>query len=144
MKVNAFLQHKHVYLIVSRHTLKHTMQQFQNIKNHRENQRNRNSQRGQGKNSKTIEKTKQNKNNKIFRPMSTLADMGLTILVSLFCLVFSMVLIVFPLTSLVVLVSLVFPMVLDIFKCARDSSKRLGRGCAPLLSKAFTLHEFPY
>ena len=31
-----------------------------------------------------------------------------------------------------------------IFKCTLDSSKRLGRGCAPLLNKAFTLHEFPY
>ena len=57
---------------------------------------------------------------------------------------FSMVLIVCALTSLVVLVSLVFPMALDIFKCTLDSSKRLGRGCAPLLNKAFTLHEFPY
>ena len=32
----------------------------------------------------------------------------------------------------------------DIFKCTLDSSKRLGRGCAPLSNKAFTLHEFPY
>ena len=53
-------------------------------------------------------------------------------------------LIVVALTSLVVLVSLVFPMVSDMFKCTLDSSKRLGRGCAPLLNKAFTLHEFPY
>ena len=53
-------------------------------------------------------------------------------------------LIVVALTSLVVLVSLVFPMVFDMFKCTLDSSKRLGRGCAPLLNKAFTLHEFPY
>ena len=42
---------------------------------------------------------------------------------------------------LVVLVSLVSPMVFDISKCTLDSSKRLGRGCAPLLNNAFTLHE---
>ena len=71
--------------------------------------------------------------------MSTLADMGLKVVF-----VFSMFLVVFALASLVVLVSLVFPMVFDIFKCTLDSSKRLGRGCAPLLNKAFTLHEFPY
>ena len=35
-------------------------------------------------------------------------------------------------------------MVFDMFKCTLDSSKKLGRGCAPLLNKAFTLHEFPY
>ena len=51
-------------------------------------------------------------------------------------------LIVFALTSLVVVVSLVSPMVFDISKCTFDSSKRLGRGCAPSLNKAFTLHEF--
>ena len=54
-----------------------------------------------------------------------------------------MVLIVVALASLVVSVSLVFPMVFDIFKCTLDSSKRLARGCAPVLNKAFTLHEFP-
>ena len=48
-------------------------------------------------------------------------------------------LIVFALTSLVVLVSLVLPMAFDMFKCTLDSSKRLGRGCAPLLNKAFHL-----
>ena len=53
-------------------------------------------------------------------------------------------LIVFALTSLVLLVSLVFPMVCDMFKCTFVSSKRLGRGCVPLLNKAFTLHEFPF
>ena len=47
-KVNP-LYHKHVYLNVSRHTLKHTMGNFQNIKHHREFQRNQNNQRGQGK-----------------------------------------------------------------------------------------------
>ena len=43
----------------------------------------------------------------------------------------------FALTSLLLSVSLEFPMVFDIFKCTLDSSKRLGRGCAPLLNKAF-------
>ena len=68
--------------------------------------------------------------------MSTLADMGLKVVFVLFgfldgyCTVFA-------LTSLVVLVSVVFPMVFDMFKCTLDSSKRLGRGCAPLLNKAF-------
>ena len=76
--------------------------------------------------------------------MSTLADMGLKVLVSCFFWVSRWFLIVFALTSLVVLVSLVFPMVFDIFKCTLDASKRLGRGCAPLLNKTFTLHEFPY
>ena len=78
--------------------------------------------------------------------MSAKVDMGLKVLL-LFVVYFVVVrwfLIVFALTSLVVLVSLVFPMVFDIFKCTLDSSKRLGRGCAPLLNKAFTLHEFPY
>ena len=75
--------------------------------------------------------------------MSTLADMGLKVWVSLLFFGFLEFLIVFPLTSLVSLVSLVFPMVFDIFKCTLDFSKRLGRGCAPLLNKAFTLHEFP-
>ena len=73
--------------------------------------------------------------------MSTLADMGLKV----FCLlVFSMVVYSFALISLVVVVSLVFPMVFDSFKCTLDSSKRLGRGCAPLWNKAFTLQEFPH
>ena len=31
----------------------------------------------------------------------------------------------------------------NIFICTLDSSKWLGRGCAPLLNKAFTLHAFP-
>ena len=46
--------------------------------------------------------------------MSTLADMGLKVLVSCFFWVSRWFLIVFALTSLVVLVSLVFPMVFDI------------------------------
>ena len=53
-----------------------------------------------------------------------------------------MVLLAFVLTSLVVLVSLVLPMVFDLFKPTLDYSKRLGRGCGPLLNKAFTLREF--
>ena len=105
------LYHKHVYLIVSRRTLKHTMQKFESIKNHRENQRNQNNQGGQGNNYQTPSRKP---NKQTFRPMSA------------------------------VLVSLGFPIVFDIFKCTLDSSKRLGRGCAPLLNKAFTLHEFPY
>ena len=77
--------------------------------------------------------------------MSTLADMGLKVLLLLVVLVLSMfvLFIVFALTSLVVSVSLVFPMAFYIFKCTLDSSKRLGGG-APLLNKAFTLRAFPY
>ena len=51
-------------------------------------------------------------------------------------------LIVSALTSLFV-VCRGFPNGFDIFKCTFDSSKRLGRGCAPLLNKAFTLHGLP-
>ena len=57
--------------------------------------------------------------------MSTLADMGLKVLVSLVVLVLSMVLIVVALTSLVVLVSLVFPMVCDVLKLLHCMFKRV-------------------
>ena len=54
------LYHKHVYSIVSRHTLKHTMQKFENIKNHRGNHRNQNNQRGQGNNYQNHRENKAN------------------------------------------------------------------------------------
>ena len=58
---------------------------------------------------KTIEKTKTTQKIKTFRPMSANVDMGLKVLVVLFCcLVSQWFLIVFALTSLVVLASLVF------------------------------------
>ena len=75
--------------------------------------------------------------------MSTLADMGLKVLLFV-VLVFSMVFDSFSLDLFGCLGFFGFPDGFDIFKCTLDSSKRLGRGCAPLLNKAFTLHEFPY
>ena len=74
--------------------------------------------------------------------MSTLADMGLKVLFSF--LVFSMVFDSFCLDLFGCFGIFGFPYGVDMFKCTLDSSKRLGRGCAPLLNKAFTLHEFPY
>ena len=50
------LYHRHVYFIVSRHTLKHTMQKFEHINNHRENQRNQHNQRGQGNTRRPLSK----------------------------------------------------------------------------------------
>ena len=120
------------------------MGKFQNIKNHRENQRNQNNQRGQGKN---YQKPSGEPNKPKHQNFQTHVHFGRHGSESFFfvLLLFSRwFLIVFALTSLVVLVSLVFPMVFDIFKCTLDSSKRLGRRCAPLLNKIFTLHEFPY
>ena len=76
--------------------------------------------------------------------MSTLADMGLKVLVSLFVLVFSMVFDSCCLDLFVCFGFFGFPYGFDIFKCTFDSSKKLGRGRAPLLNKAFTLHEFPF
>ena len=117
------------------------MQKFEKHQNHRENQRNQNNQRGQGeKLSKTIEKTKK----KNFQTHVHFGRHGSESFGYFGILVFSMVLVVVALTSLVVLVSWVFPYGFDMFKCTFDSSKRLGRGCAPLLNKALTLHEFPY
>ena len=37
-----------------------------------------------------------------------------------------------------------FPYGFDMFRCTFDSPKKLGRGRAPLLNKAFTLHEFQF
>ena len=115
------------------------MQKSEHINNHRDNQTTNN------KTTKEVKATiikqhvdhQTSKNNTTFGPMSTLGDIGPKVLFVLVVLVFSLVLIVFAWTSLVVLVSLVFPMVYDIFKCTLDSSKRLGRGCAPLFNNAF-------
>ena len=85
--------------------------------------------------SKTIGKTKTNK--KTFRPMSAKVDMGLKVLLFLFVLVFSMVFDSFCLDLFGFFGFFGFPDDFDIFKCTFDSSKRLGRGCAPLLNKAF-------
>ena len=76
--------------------------------------------------------------------MSTLADMGLKVLFCLLCSVFSMVFDSCCLDLFGCFGFFGFPMVVDTFKCTLYSSKRLGRGRAPLLNKAFTLHEFPY
>ena len=81
--------------------------------------------------------------------MSTLADMGLKVF---FCdlffvyylLFFSMVFDSCCLDLFGCFGCLGFAYGFDVFKCKLDSPKRLGRGCAPLLNKAFTLHEFPY
>ena len=78
-------------------------------------------------------------------PMSALGEIGPTVVFGFVCRWFSRwCLLVFALTSLLVLFSLVSPMAFDMYICALDSSKKLGRGRAPLLNKAFTLHEFPY
>ena len=76
--------------------------------------------------------------------MSAKVDMGLKVLVVLFFSVFPMVFDSFCLDLFGCFGFFGFPDGFDIFKCTLDSSKRLGRGCAPLLNKAFTLHEFPY
>ena len=68
--------------------------------------------------------------------MSTLADMGLKVLVSCFLLVFSMVFGSFCLDLFSFFGFFGFPEGFYFFKCTLDSSKRLGRGRAPLLSKA--------
>ena len=142
IKVNP-LYHKHVYLNVSRHTLKHTMQKFQNIKTIGKTKEPKQPKRSRQKLSTTHRENQTHKQSHNFQTHVHFGRHGSFF--CLFCFWFSRWLsIVFALTSLVVLVSLVFPMVLDIFKCTLDSSKRLGRGCAPFLNKAFTLHEFPY
>ena len=57
--------------------------------------------------------------------MSAKVDMGLKVLFRLFCLVFSMVLIVFALASLVVLVSLIFKMDFNVLKLLHYMFKRV-------------------
>ena len=79
--------------------------------------------------------------------MSAKVDMGLKVLFLLCFLVFPMVFDSFCLDLFGCFGFFGFPYVFFfkyIFTCTFDSSKRLGRGCAPLLNKAFTLHEFPY
>ena len=122
------------------------MQKFETIKNHRGNQRNQKKQRGESRQklSTTIEKTTTHQQTKTFRPMSTLADMGLKVLVSLISFGLLDGLDSFCLDLFGCFGFFGFPDGFDIFKCTLDSSKRLGRGSAPLLNKAFTLHEFPY
>ena len=91
--------------------------------------------------SQTVENKAKTKNNKTFRPISALADMGLKVVV-----VFD---VLNGFNNLCIDLFgcfgfFCFPIGFVYFKCALDSSKRLGRGCAPSMNKAFTLHGFPY
>ena len=83
IKVNP-LYHKHVYSIVSRHTLKHTMQQFKHKTHQKPSgkpKKPKPPKRSRQKlSTKPSRKPNKNKNNNTtFRPMSTLADIGLTV-----------------------------------------------------------------
>ena len=113
---------------------KHIMQKLKNIKHHRENQRNQKNQRGQGKHlQKTSRIPTTQSNNTTFRPMSGLGDIGVVFVVFGILDVF----VSFSLDLFVCFGFFGFPDGFYIFKCTLDFSKRLGRGCAPLLNKAF-------
>ena len=91
---------------------------------------------------KTIKNHRENQQKQTSRPMSTLADMGLTFLLLLFGFLYGFDSFCIDLFGCFGFFG--FQDGFDIFKCTLGSSKRLGRGCAPLLNKAFTLHGFPY
>ena len=58
------INHKHVYLIVSRHMLKHTTQKFENTKNQRENQRTKTTKEVKAKTIRNHRENQQNKQTK--------------------------------------------------------------------------------